>query len=58
MVRGDKFIPEDINRKIPKISPGFVCLTSWEEGAGERGRGGRGGLIFEGAYFRILRYLK
>ena len=55
MVRGDKFIPEDINRKIPKISPGFVCLTSWEEGAGggggRGGEGGEGGLYLKGLIF-------
>ena len=52
-VRGDKFIPEDIYRKIPKISPGFVCLTSWGEvgGGGERGRGGEGGLYLKGLIF-------
>ena len=37
-------VTEDIYRKIPKISPGFVCVTS---------SAGGGGLIFG-----MLRYLK
>ena len=49
-VRGDKFIPEDIYRKIPKISPGFVCLTSWGEVGGG---GGEGGLYLKGLIFEF-----